>query len=100
MNLADLRKVTVKKRLRIHFTLSNGMECMLNEHGIAKVAALRAPPSFNLEDELAGVREFRVEPVVGEKEKERLKSRKYSRDEMTALATDAPGATAHDDHEE
>ena len=46
MNLSDLRKVTVKKHLRIRFPLSNGMECVVNEHGIAQVPALRAfPPS-------------------------------------------------------
>lgn len=30
MRLLDLRKVTVKKNLRIRFSLSNGMECVVN----------------------------------------------------------------------
>jgi hypothetical protein len=63
MKLADLRKVTVKKHLRIRFHLSNGMECVVNEHGVAQVPALRAVPSFNLEEELVGVQAFVVEPA-------------------------------------
>jgi len=63
MKLSDLRKVTVKKHLRIRFPLSNGMECIVNEHGIAEVPALRAVPAFNLEEELAGVQAFVVEPA-------------------------------------
>jgi len=102
MKLSDLRKITVKKNLRVRFALSNGMECVLNEHGVAQVPGLRAVPSFNLEDELAGVQQFLVEPAgAGEKDKTKLKPRSYTRDEMTALATAAPGGEAgHDEHEE
>jgi len=98
MTLADLRKVTVKKQLRIRFTLSNGMECLLNEHGIARVPDLRSVPAFNLEEELAGAQEFLVEPAaVGEKEKP--KPRRYSRGELAALAGSGAQA-APDEHEE
>jgi len=102
MKLSDLRKVTVKKNLRIRFALSNGMECVLNEHGVAQVPALRAVPAFNLEDELAGAREFLVEPAAaGEKDKNKPKPRSYTRDEMAALATGGAGGEAgHDEHEE
>jgi hypothetical protein len=102
MRLSDLRKVTVKKRLRIRFPLSNGMECVVNEHGIAQVPALRAVPSFNLEEELVGVREFVVEPAdAGEKDKGKPKLRSYTRDEMAALVTaGAGGEAAHDDHDD
>jgi len=102
MKLSDLRKVTVKKRLRIRFPLSNGMECVVNEHGIAQVPALRAVPDFNLEDELVGVQAFVVEPAdAGEKDKGKPKARSYTRDEMTALARAGAGVEgAHDEHEE
>lgn len=101
MKLSDLRKLSVKKRLRIRFSLSNGMECVLNEHGIAQVPALRAVPTFNLEDELVDVQEFLLEPAGdGEKDKNKSKPRRYSRDEMAALATGAPAEAGHDDHEE
>ena len=80
MKLSDLRKVTVKKHLRIRFSLSNGMECIVNEHGIAQVPALRAVPSFNLEDELVGVRQFLVEPAsAGAKDKAKPQPRSYTR---------------------
>jgi len=102
MKLSDLRKTTVKKRLRIRFPLSNGMECVVNEHGIAQVPALRAVPSFNLEEELSHAREFLVESAIaGEKDKAKPKPRSYTRDEMTALATAGGGAeAAHDEHED
>jgi hypothetical protein len=102
MNLSDLRRVSVRKNLRIRFPLSNGMECVLNEHGIAQVPALRAVPAFNLEDELAGAREFVVELAgLAEKDKAKQKPRRYTRDEMAALATaGAGGAAAHDEHED
>ncbi|MGC9951476.1 MAG: hypothetical protein ABSF64_34405 [Bryobacteraceae bacterium] len=102
MKLSDLRKVTVKKHLRIRFPLSNGMECVVNEHGIAQVPALRAVPAFNLEDELVRVQAFVVEPAdAGEKDKTKPKSRSYTRDEMSAFATAGAGVqAAHDEHED
>ena len=101
MKLADLRKVTVKKHLRIRFTLSNGMECVLNECGIAQVPALHSVPAFNLEDELAGAQQFIVETAgAGDKEKNQPKPRRYSREEMAALAGGSPSDAARDEHEE
>jgi hypothetical protein len=102
MKLSDLRKVTVKKHLRIRFPLSNGMECVVNEHGIAQVPALRAVPAFNLEDELVGAQTFVVEPAdAGEKDKGKPKPRSYTRDEMAALATAGAGpGAAPDEHED
>jgi hypothetical protein len=102
MNLSDLRKVTVKKHLRIRFPLSNGMECVVNEHGIAQVPALRAVPAFNLEEELVGAQAFVVEPADGgEKDKGKPKARSFTRDQMAALATAGGGVeAAHDEHED
>ena len=106
MKLSDLRKVTVKKHLRIRFSLSNGMECVVNEHGIAQVPALRAVPAFNLEQELVGVQTFLVEPADAhakdkDKDKGKPKPRSYTRDQMSALATAGLGAeAAHDEHED
>lgn len=102
MKLADLRKITVKKHLRIRFPLSNGMECVVNEHGVAQVPALRAVPAFNLEDELVGVQVFMVEPVDAlDKKKGGPKPRSYTRDELVVLATaGAAGEPVHDEHED
>jgi hypothetical protein len=106
MKLSDLRKVAVKKHLRIRFSISNGMECVVNEHGIAQVPALRAVPSFNLENELAAVQAFTVEPgeTAGKdtvKGNAKPKARRYTRDEMTAFATSGGGAeAAHEEHDD
>lgn len=102
MKLSDLRKVTVKKHLRIRFPLSNGMECVVNEHGVAQVPALRAVPAFNLEEELVGAQTFVVEPVdAGEKDKGKPKAGSYTRGEMKVLATAGAGVeAAHDEHED
>ena len=72
MKLPELRKIAVKKNLRIRFSLPDGMECLVDEHGVARVAALRAVPGFNLEDEAARAGSFTVEPAApGEKAKAR-----------------------------
>ena len=42
MKLGELRRLAIKKRLKIHFRLKNGMECIVNEDGIAQIPALRA----------------------------------------------------------
>jgi len=99
MRLADLRKLSVKKHLRIRFPLSNGMECMVDERGIAQVPALRSVPSFNLEDELVGAQAFVVEPAEAGG-KDRPQARRLTRDEMTALAAGSGAEAARDEHEE
>lgn len=100
MTLRDLLKFSVKKNLRIHFALANGMECVLSEHGVARVPALKAVPAFNLEDELARAQEFLVESAVDAKEKTKPKPVRYTRDELAALASAAPGEAVRDEHEE
>ena len=102
MNLADLRRVTVKKHLRIRFTLSNGMECVVNEHGVAQVPALRAVPSFNLEGELAQAGQFLLDPVPeGPKDRDAMRPRRCTRDELSAMAGAGNSAVAaHDEHED
>ena len=101
MNLSDLRKVTVKKHLRIRFPLSNQMECIVNEHGIAQVPALRAVPGFNLEQELANVQAFLVEAVESGEKKNKPNSSTYTRDQMAALVTAGGNSgAAHDEHDD
>ena len=99
MKLADLRKISVKQNLRIRFGLTNGMECVVNERGVAQVPALHAPPDFNLEDELARAAKFVLEPVATGS-KASVKPRSCTRQEMAAMAAAGPGETAHDDHDE
>jgi len=64
------------------------MECIVNEHGIAQVPALRTVPAFNLEEELAGATAFVVEAAA------------LSREALTAMALDSPAAVAAHEHDD
>jgi hypothetical protein len=101
MTLADLRKFSIRKQFRIRFPLQNGLECVINERGMAQVPALKSVPDFNLEQELAGARQFVLEPVVPAGDKHPPKARPVAREELEALAMVAPAsAAAHDDHDD
>jgi hypothetical protein len=99
MNLADLRRVSIKTNVRIRFTLSNGMECVLNEHGIAQVPALHAIPGFNLEAELAQAAQFTLEPAAT-LVKGKPKPRILTREQMSSLAGGRPSDAGHADHDD
>jgi hypothetical protein len=99
MNLADLRKLSVRKNLRIRFPLPNGLECVVTEHGVAEVPGLKGVPDFNLEQELASITQFVLEPA--DPDKKRPKSpRAISRDELASLTASGVGAAgAHEEEE-
>ncbi|HLH18258.1 MAG TPA: hypothetical protein VKX45_13640 [Bryobacteraceae bacterium] len=94
MKLAALRRLSIREQAKIHFRLSNGMECVVNEQGIAQVPGLRSRPAFNLEEELAAAGEFLIEPAAPRP------SRKLLRSEIESLAEAAPAAAAAHDHED
>jgi len=97
MKLADLRRTAIKSSVRVRFSLSNGMECVLNEHGIAQIPALQAVPNFDLEDELTRVSQFTVEQAGGDKSKGRPLI--LTRDQLVAMVG-SKSVEAHDDHDE
>ena len=99
MKLADLRRITIKTGSRIRFALSNGMECVLNEHGIAEVPALRAPGDFNLEQELARAQQFTLESAAPA-EKNKHRPQLLNREEMAAMVGTKTAEAAHDEHED
>lgn len=101
MTLADLRKFSIRQQFRVRFKLENGLECVITEHGMARVPALKNVPDFNIEQELASAREFVLEPVIPAGEKNPQKPRSIDRDELEKLATGSPGAAAaHPDHDD
>ena len=102
MTLVDLRKLAIRKRSQIRFNLRNGMSCMINETGIARVLDLKSVPDFNLEEELSAATEFVVEPVLPEGSKaSKVKPAVMSRDQMSAMTQQGPAAVAaHDDHDD
>lgn len=63
IKLADVRKIAIRQQLRVRFSLTNGMECLVDEHGIARVPGLTEPPAFNLEEEFARAIQLQLEPV-------------------------------------
>jgi hypothetical protein len=94
MTLFDLRKLSIKQQLKIHFRLQNGMECIVNEQGVAQVPALHGVPAFNLEEELAQAPEFLLEPAPP------ASSRSLRREELAALAAASPAAAPVHDHDD
>jgi hypothetical protein len=100
MKLIDLRKLAIKKQHRIRFHLKNGMECVMDQRGVALVPGLDRIPDFNLEHELEAVATFVLEPLnVGEKNAP--KSRTLAREELAAMVnTGAGGGAHHDDHDD
>lgn len=94
MKLHDVRRLAIKQRIRVRFGLSNGMECVINEHGIGRVPLLNSPPDFNIEQELAGIERFSVEPAgTAGTRSGAAKPRSLTRAELQAMAdsSDAPG---------
>jgi len=98
MKLADLRRLAIRKNLRIRFQLARGWECIVNEHGVAQVPALKSVPDFNLEQELAAVPKFLLEAVAGNGKNRPVKPQLLTREELAAMATASPAAAAT--HEE
>ncbi len=99
MKLADLRRLAVKQQLRVLFQLHNGMECVVNEQGVAQIPSLRQAPDFNLEEELASAERFRLEPARADTRKG-PRSRLVSRAELAAMAGAGTGAAAPDHEDE
>jgi hypothetical protein len=91
MKLADLRKLSVRQNLKIRFQLSNGLECVITEHGVAQVPALRRTSDLNLEQELVSVNEFILDPAAQD-QKRPVTPRRIGREELAAMA--APAASA------
>jgi hypothetical protein len=100
MKLLDLRKLAIKKQHRIRFHLRTGMECVLDQRGVALVPGLDRIPDFNLEQDLESAATFVLEPLNAG-EKNAPKPRTLAREEMAAMVNTGGGAGAHhDDHDD
>jgi hypothetical protein len=100
MKLADLRKLTVKKHIRIHFQLQNGLECVVDEHGLAQIPTLNKVPDFNLEQELASVGQFVLE-MPREMDKKGVARREtLAREQMAAMTSAPAGGAAAAEHDD
>jgi len=75
------------------------MECVLSEHGVAQVPAMRAAGNFNLEEELAQAMQFTLESAApGDKNKARPQI--LTREQMAAMAGPKTAEAAHDEHDD
>ncbi len=92
MKLADLRKLAIRRRIRIRFALPGGLECVVNEHGVAEAPGLARRPDFDFETELAAVDMFVIEHVVSAKKSS--PTRTVNRAELSAMLAPAATATA------
>jgi hypothetical protein len=100
MRLADLRKLSIRQQSRIRFSIRNGMECIVSEHGVAQVPGLTGVPDFNLEEELAAAGEFHLEAIAVPGRKDPPRQRVLNREQLAALAASGPLAAAASDHED
>ena len=100
MKLVDLRKLAIKKQQKIRFHLNNGMDCVMNERGVALVPGLDFVADFNLEQEFESASAFILEPL-DPSHKNAPKPRTITREELAAMVNAAPGAALqHDEHDD
>jgi hypothetical protein len=102
MKLTDLRKLSIRQQLKIRFQLANGMECVVTEHGLAQVPALKRAADFNIDTELTSVRQFSLEPVApakGTAKSAAAPSRTVTSEELASMIG-APAAAAAAEHED
>ena len=101
MKLTDIRTYAIRQQVRVRFSITNGMECVINEHGISKVPVLKRPPDFNLEQEFSRASDFTVEPVAAGNGRRAQKPEMLSRAELEIRigATPSP-AHAVAEHDE
>jgi len=95
MKLSDLRKLVIRRQIQFRFTLSNGMECRMDAHGIAHVPGINTPAGFNLEEELSQAGQFRLEPVAAGSKPETI-----SRRDLEQMCGSQPAEAAHREHDD
>jgi hypothetical protein len=104
VTLSDLRKLSIRNQFQIRFQLRNGMECVISDHGVAQVPALKGVPDINLEEELAFANEFRIDapldPLAKKSAKNPVRPRSVGREEIIAMSASASPAAAAANHEE
>ena len=93
MRLNDARRLAIKQQVAVRFALSNGGECVIDHHGLARVPGLAGPTEIRLEVEFDGAQQFRIE----ESGRVRVLTR-AELETMTASGSEVVHAAA--DHEE
>lgn len=90
--LTQARRLAVTKKLRIEFATTQGHQCIIDEHGVARVPGLQSAPEFSLTTEFATASEFTL--VEG------AQRRKVTATQLAELSgAQKPAADHHDDDE-
>ena len=85
-----MRQYAIRKGVRVVFRVEPAGDCLVDEHGLVKVPALKAVPSFNVESLLSSVDQFALETPGDPPRRQKL-----SRAEIEALlGPAAPGQAA------
>lgn len=95
MKLADLKKFSARKRAHVSFTLPNGMECVIDPHGIARVPQLNKVPDFNLDQCASAAESFSVR--TGGSDRAHSTSRAELEKLISSLGGATPTAADHDE---
>ena len=93
MRLTDARRLAIKQQLAVRFPLSNGGECVIDHHGLARVPGLTGPTDVSLEQEFGKAQQFSIEETGSVRSVTRAQF-----EQMTAAGGEAVHAAA--DHEE
>ncbi len=101
MRLQDARRLAIAETARVRFPVAGGRECIVDEHGLARVPELRGAPDFNLETEFAQAQEFQMEFVPrGKAAKQPPVIKRLTRAEVEQLCErKESGAHAAADHD-
>lgn len=95
MKLTDLKRLTARKTMEVSFPVPDGMECVVDSAGVARIPGLKAPPGFNLDQCVAEAESFTVRAGAG------AAPRRASRAEVEQLVASLSGAApAAPDHDE
>ncbi|MCC7236316.1 MAG: hypothetical protein IT163_13475 [Bryobacterales bacterium] len=104
MKLLDVRRLAIENVSRVRFSTSEGTECLIDEHGVARIPQVRGVPEFDLENEFASVREFTYEPAAKARNaRSQAAARRLTRSELEQMCERkelAAHAAASQDHDE
>jgi hypothetical protein len=93
MTLNELRRYAIRAQTAIRYPLANGMECVIDTHGIARIPGLSQPSAVNLDAELANAHAFTLDAPPSP-------TKRLSRDQLQALTGSAKPPSTHHEEEE
>jgi hypothetical protein len=85
VDLNSLRRYAIRKGVRVRFQAHPSGECLVNEHGVVKMPALKGAPDFTVGSLLESAEHFTVEAAGNPPKRQKL-----SRAQLESLLTEAP----------